>query len=300
MFDTVCKFLVETFSTDFATWLLGKPATLTELSPSELSLEPIRADALILLQSEETILHLEFQSRPDSNMAFRMADYRLRVYRRFPEKAMRQVVIYLQPSPSEALYQTTFEIPGTRHEFEVIRLWEQPSSIFLSAPGLLPFTVLSATEDRPDLLRQVARQIETLPEARLQSNVAASTAILAGLLLDKDLIQRILRKEMMQESVIYQDIKAEGLLEGRQEGLQEGRQEGLLEGRQEGRHNGEVALVCRQLRRRFGTVPEMLVNQINELSLAQLEGLGEELLEFSELTDLETWLRSCNKESAES
>ena len=326
MFDTVCKFLVETFSTDFATWLLGKPATLTELSPSELSLEPIRADALILLQSEETILHLEFQSRPDSNMAFRMADYRLRVYRRFPEKAMRQVVIYLQPSPSDALYQTTFEIPGTRHEFEVIRLWEQPSSIFLSAPGLLPFTVLSATEDRPDLLRQVARQIETLPEARLQSNVAASTAILAGLLLDKDLIQRILRKEMMQESVIYQDIKAEGLLEGRQEGLLEGRQEGLLEGRQEGllegrqegllegrqeglqegrqeglqegrqeglqegRRKGEVSLVCRLLRRRFGTVPETLTYQINELSLAQLEGLGEALLEFGELTDLETWL----------
>ena len=103
---------------------------------------------------------------------------------------------------------------------------------------------------------------------------------------------------MMQESVIYQDIKAEGLLEGRQEGLLEGRQEGLLEGRQEGllegrqegRHNGEVALVCRLLRRRFGTVPETLTYQINELSLAQLEGLGEALLEFRELTDLEKWL----------
>jgi predicted transposase YdaD len=40
MFDTVCKFLVEHFSEDFATWLLGKPVELTELSPTELSLEP--------------------------------------------------------------------------------------------------------------------------------------------------------------------------------------------------------------------------------------------------------------------
>ena len=47
MFDTVCKFLVETFSADFAAWLLGALITLTELSPAELSLEPIRADALI-------------------------------------------------------------------------------------------------------------------------------------------------------------------------------------------------------------------------------------------------------------
>lgn len=30
---------------------------LTELSPKELSLEPIRADALILRQSDEIVLH---------------------------------------------------------------------------------------------------------------------------------------------------------------------------------------------------------------------------------------------------
>jgi len=60
MFDNICKFLVENFSSDFANWLLGKSLSFTELSPSELSLEPIRADALILLESEEVVLHLEF------------------------------------------------------------------------------------------------------------------------------------------------------------------------------------------------------------------------------------------------
>ncbi|MEH2158808.1 hypothetical protein [Nostoc sp.] len=58
MFDNICKFLAENFSSDFATWLLGEPITLTELSPKELSLEPIRADALILLQSEQNILEV--------------------------------------------------------------------------------------------------------------------------------------------------------------------------------------------------------------------------------------------------
>jgi predicted transposase YdaD len=47
MFDPTCKFLAETFSSDFASWLLGEPIALTRLSPTELSLEPIRADALI-------------------------------------------------------------------------------------------------------------------------------------------------------------------------------------------------------------------------------------------------------------
>jgi predicted transposase YdaD len=45
MFDNTCKFLAENFSSDFATWLLGEPITLTKLSPKELSLEPIRAEA---------------------------------------------------------------------------------------------------------------------------------------------------------------------------------------------------------------------------------------------------------------
>jgi predicted transposase/invertase (TIGR01784 family) len=71
MYDNICKFLAETYSRDFASWLLGEPLTLTVLSLSELSLEPIRADALILLESEEFILHLEFQTEPDENMPYR-------------------------------------------------------------------------------------------------------------------------------------------------------------------------------------------------------------------------------------
>ncbi len=46
MFDPTCKFLAESFPADFATWLLGQPIALTKLSPTELSLEPIRADSL--------------------------------------------------------------------------------------------------------------------------------------------------------------------------------------------------------------------------------------------------------------
>ncbi|MFM7578077.1 MAG: hypothetical protein ACKO5Q_14195 [Microcystaceae cyanobacterium] len=42
MFDNVSKFLAENFSEDYATWLLGRPVTFTKLSPTELSLEPIR------------------------------------------------------------------------------------------------------------------------------------------------------------------------------------------------------------------------------------------------------------------
>ena len=167
MFDSTCKFLAESFSSDFASWLLGESIPLTELSPSELSLEPIRADALILLASDEYILHLEFQTEPDPNMPYRMADYRLRVYRRFPQKQMKQVVIYLTPSQSYYVYQTAFEIPGTRHEFEVCTLMGTTYSSFLRIDGLLPLAVLTNTPDQAQTLRQVAERIDAVPEMRV-------------------------------------------------------------------------------------------------------------------------------------
>lgn len=230
MFDNICKFLVENFSSDFATWLLGEPITLTELSPKELSLEPIRADALILLQSDEVVLHLEFQTQPDANIPFRMVDYRLRTYRRFPHKRMRQVVIYLQQTNSELVQQTTFTLEETFHRFQVLRLWEQSTSVFLQYPGLLPFAVLTNTNSPAETLRQVASEISNINDQRTQSNVAASTFILAGLVLDQNIIQQLLRREVMRESVTYQAILAEGLAEGRAEGRAEGIQEGIQEG----------------------------------------------------------------------
>ncbi len=214
-----------------------------------------------------------------------MADYRLRVYRRFPEKQMRQVVVYLKPSQSAFVYQNTFEIPGTRHEFEVVRLWEQPPELFLSAPGLLPLAVLARSEERTELLQQVAREIQRLRDRRTQSNLTASAAILAGLLLETELIQQIFRREIMQESVVFREIWEEALQEGRQAGLQEGHQAGL----QEGRREEGVAMVLRLLHRRIGEIPPEISSQIAALPLAQIEALGEALLDFTSLADLQTW-----------
>jgi predicted transposase YdaD len=53
MYDDTCRFLAEHFSADFASWLMGESITMTELKPSELLLDPIRADAMILLQSDD-------------------------------------------------------------------------------------------------------------------------------------------------------------------------------------------------------------------------------------------------------
>ena len=103
------------------------------------------------------------------------------------------------------------------------------------------------------------------------------------------------REEIMQmlelatearQTRFYQDVLQEGRQEGRQAGLQEGRQVGLQEGRsQEGR-----SLILRQLTRRLGTIAPEIKTHIESLTIEQLEDLGEALLDFQTVADLEVWL----------
>jgi len=185
MFDNVCKFLAENFSEDYATWLLGRPVTLTKLSPTELSLEPIRADSLILEQSEDLVLHLEFQTEPDEKMGFRMLDYRIRVYRRFPLKTMHQVVIYLKPTKSTLVYQDSFQVGETIHRYRVVRLWEESPEFLLNSPGLLPLAVLGKSPDPTIVLRRVAEVLDTIPDNNLKQNLTVAAAVFGGLVVKR-------------------------------------------------------------------------------------------------------------------
>ncbi len=69
-------------------------------------------------------------------------------------------------------------------------------------------------------------------------------------------------------------------------------QETLEEGIQIGKHEGEINLVLRQIRRKFGQPDQALKTKITNLTLEQLENLGEELLDFTTIDDLKRWLEN--------
>jgi predicted transposase/invertase (TIGR01784 family) len=269
MYDNTCKYLAENFPEDLSSWLLGVRISLVQMQPTELSVEPIRADSMILLTNHNLILHVEFQTVPDREMGFRMLDYRVRAHRKFPGKQMRQIVIYLTPTTSDLVSLTTFELESTRHEFEIIRLWEQPSSIFLESVGLYPFASLAQTDEPELVLREVAARIEEIPERKLQSDISAMSYILAGLVLDRNRVGQIIRRDIMRESVTYQEILEEGL----ERGLQQ-----------------ERALVVRLLTKKIGNLTPKVQAQVSGLSIDRVESLGEALLDFTSMADLEAWL----------
>ncbi len=54
---------------------------------------------------------------------------------------------------------------------------------------------------------------------------------------------------------------------------------------------GEQKVILRLLNRRFGEIDLSLIEQVKGLSTEQLEALAEQLLDFSEVADLATWLQ---------
>ena len=77
----------------------------------------------------------------------------------------------------------------------------------------------------------------------------------------------------LKETQVYREIKEEGREEGREEGIQR-----------------ERTLVLRLLTRKVGELPEDVRQIVETLSLEELENLGEALLDFTSIADLQRWL----------
>ena len=73
--------------------------------------------------------------------------------------------------------------------------------------------------------------------------------------------------------------------------IERGIEQGIEQGRQR-----EQQLVIRLLNRRVGEIELSLIAAIRRLTIDKLELLGEALLDFSSVTDLEQWLQN-NPES---
>jgi len=67
-------------------------------------------------------------------------------------------------------------------------------------------------------------------------------------------------------------------------------EQGIKQGRQEGRQEGELAVLLRQLNRRFGKVGVRLQARLRKLPIERLEAMAEALLDFKTVDDLKQWL----------
>jgi predicted transposase YdaD len=269
-YDSTLKYLLETFPQSFVRWLLNTEASPVELLPTELNVEPIRVDGLFFLQVDTCVLHLEFQTSPQSQppLPLRMLDYGVRLYRLY-DSDIEQVIIFLKPTNSPAVFETEFRTRNTTHRYRVIRIWECDRALFLNDPGLYPLATLAQNETPESLLQEVADKVNEIETPELQRNVSACVQLLAGLKFSDNLIGAYFREDIMRESVVYQRILQEGIEQSR---------------------DREKRFILRLLQRQIGTVSEEIQARLVTLSLEQMEALGEALLDFEAEADLIRWL----------
>ncbi|RUR73609.1 Rpn family recombination-promoting nuclease/putative transposase [Chlorogloeopsis fritschii PCC 9212] len=270
-YDNTCKYLAEHYPADFARWLLASDTSDIQVLKTELNLEPIRADSVTFLQISNQILHLEFQASPAStpSLDFRMLDYYTRLKRQY-WCDIQQVLIFLQATSSEIVFQNQYIDTNTTHRYRIIRLWEEDPTPLLANPALLPLATLAQTNSPQALLEQVAAAVDMIEETDERQNISACVQVLAGLRFEKNLIKQLFREEIMQESVIYQDI--------------------LQKGEERGKKQEALALILRLLTRRFGVIEPEIEQQIRTFSITQLEELAEALLDFNSQSDLINYL----------
>ncbi len=94
----------------------------------------------------------------------------------------------------------------------------------------------------------------------------------------------------LKQTRFYQEIAEEERQKGFQRGFEEGFQEGLQEYRQE--QNSKM--VSRMIRHKFGinTESHQAEQKLSALSIEQLQELAENLLDFTQIHDLNRWLAS--------
>ncbi len=166
-----------------------------------------------------------------------------------------------------------------------LQLNEQVQQLYLE--DLLPFADLS-----PNL---AMLRLLILPDLEV---AAAAQDILQGTLSEAefrrrlDLVEAILVNKFPQlstEDILKMlDLRTADVTQTRfyQEVFQVGQQDGWKEGRQE----GETDLVLRLLNRRCGVLSLVQEDQIRSLSIERLEALGDALLDFTNMEDLDDWL----------
>jgi predicted transposase YdaD len=97
--------------------------------------------------------------------------------------------------------------------------------------------------------------------------------------LSRDEVDAMLGIEL-QQTRVYQEARLEGETIGEVRGLERGRTE------------GEQALVLKLLTRKLGKIDAEIQAQVNSLTIDRVESLGEALLDFTSMADLERFLDS--------
>ena len=277
--DNLCKQLAETYPAAFARWLFGVRGKV-KVDKTELSREPVRADSVIYASEDDETLHAEFQTTAKSQipLPLRMLDYYVGLKRQNPTREVRQVLVVL--TPAKRPVPDRYEDKHTLHSYEVVYLADLDPAELLKEEGLIPLATLCRAASGETLLRTVAEELNRITSPARRREAVNAARIFAGLRYDGGLINHILKEsDIMEESVIYQEI------------IRRGEVRGEARGEQHGVLKEALNIALRLIELRCGKPTAAIRRSVERLTREQLEALCEAALDFQSKMDVTQWLK---------
>jgi predicted transposase/invertase (TIGR01784 family) len=278
--------------------LLDRPVSEVEgyqFSSIEIKEKAFRADGIFVPPTIDKLIYfteIQFQLNNDFYLDFD-AEIRLYLKQYKPKQDWKALAIFAQRS---------FEPEPPKHCQEdidigrIVRVYlEDWIDKETDSVGIAIIQLIIASEKKaPKIAKTLARKVEQEPNTDLQAEVVKfieTVLVYKFPKLTRQEIEKMFTQSDLKKTLVYQEALEEGLQLGEQKGLQLGEQRGLQLGEQRGLQR-QVAMLQRQLTRKFGQVSPRLKNRISKLSVIQLENLAEAIFDFETIADLNAWLKT--------
>jgi predicted transposase YdaD len=220
--------------------------------------------------------HLELQTANDPEMALRMVEYALRVYRLF-RRFPRQVVLYVGLDAlrmEDALVGADFTF---RYRLMDIRDLDGERLLEADQVGDNILAVLTRLRNSNEAVQRILTKIASL-DLPDREQALEQLIVLAGLRQLEETVEQEARKmpglnDLLEHKVLGREFKR-----GRQEGREEGREEGLQQ--------GELTVIRRLISERFGDIPTWADQRLASLSATELVDFSVRVLHAEKIEDL--------------
>ena len=298
-FDSPWKEVVEAYLPDFVAFFFPNAHTAIDWDKGfeflDQELQQVVRDAelgkrlvdklvkVFLHDGEEAwiLLHIEIQNQYEQSFEERIFIYNYRIYDKYRRNVISLVVLGDESQtwrPSE--YRTSLLGCGYLFTFLTVKLLDFAQETQTLTDNANPFAVvvlahLTAKQTRKN---ETDRYLGKLSITRQLYQRNFSRQDVLNLYRFIDWVMRLpeaLEQEYLKEVRQFEEEK---------------RMPYITNAERFGIRQGEANLVIRQLNRRIGSLRSELESQIRQLSVGQLEDLGEALLDFSSEQDLVSWL----------
>jgi hypothetical protein len=220
--DDTMKRLIRAYPQHFVSWVL-KGAIFKAALSIELKNWTRETDFLLdVIQNERPMLvHMEFQSREDEDMAQRLLEYNVLATREHGRPVL-SCLIYLRKDSKITESPLVWELPTGQKvlyfHFNVIKLWEITAEELIQTDliGLLPLVPLTKDGGQYEVIDEVATKLASAKEYNLLEYALRFASLAFKDSVDREWLNRrfAVYRDILEDSWVVQEERREGELRG--------------------------------------------------------------------------------------